>query len=419
MRGVLNGQSGTGFPGPWKEKASGEVFGSAIAKNDPVVLGRYGSWDTTIDKIPDISGLDGYVNDVSHYGDYMALAMANAAASEIYIYKRTGINDAFTKLSNLTGAGSATGQCVEFSKDGNFLAYGISSSPYYRVFSRSGDIFTLLSDANSFAVPNDIVNLSFSPDGNYLALATDTATVYIFKYSGTSYNYLQSLSTVVPSVNGVCFSPDGNYFVSVGATSVFIKIFSHSGDAFTAITSPAALPTGQCYDCCFSPDGNYLAVLHQTTPRLTVYKRSGSTFTKLANPTTLPGGDPTFLNSIEFDSSSTYLTLTTQATTPYVYVYKIINDTLTKQANPSSIPSGTTYGCGFSNDDLYLSICIADSPYMINYRTTAKDIVSKISHFQTNPLSWLPSNDNIGIATQVGAVGETINVNLFPALNNL
>jgi hypothetical protein len=70
--------------------------------------------------------------------------------------------------------------------------------------------------------------------------------------------------------------------------SPYLTIYKRSGDTFTKLANPAALPAGNGYGVAFSADGNYMAVAHGVSPYLTIYKRSGDTFTKLANPATLP-----------------------------------------------------------------------------------------------------------------------------------
>ena len=419
-RGIIEGVGGTGFPAGWKEKASGEVFGGAIAKNDPVVLGRYGSWDTAIDKIPDISGLGGTgTKKVDFYGDYMAISETGSATPEVYIFKRTGVNDGFKLLSTPSVVNGVV-YVPAFSNDGNFLAIGRDSAPYFKIFSRSGDVFTLLSTPAT--MPTDrVIDLEFSSSGTYLAVTTDTTAVFIYKKNGTNYEYLTSITAGVGVTSGVSFSSDETYLAITGATSSYIKVFKRSGDTFTALSNPTILPTGAAYGgCAFSPDGNYLAVLHLTTPWVTIYKRSGDVFTKLANPSILPGINVgQYSSNIEFDPSSSFLAITTYTASPFIMIYSISNDVFAKLPNPSTIPSSTVGGCAFSDDGLYIAVGIDSSPYSIIYRTQTKGIVSKISHFQTNPLSWLPNNDNIGIAMQGGAIGETIRVNLFPALNNI
>lgn len=413
-RGIIEGVSGAGFPTGWKEKTSGEVFGSAITKNDPIVLGRYGSWDTVIDKIPDITQ-GGIVNGISFFGDYMALAIS--ATPLLKIYKRS-TGDGFTLLDSPTGLPTnGGGLSVAFSPDGNYLAVGSSGSTgYLTVFSRSGDVFTKTADATT--MPSALVTgVCFSPDNNYLAVSVNDNTVKIYKKNGSLYDYLTGFtpqSAAAPQ--GLSFSPDGTHLVVAVASSPFVVIYSKSGDVFTKLPNPSTLPTGWAYSCDFSPDGKYLAVAHTAPPFITIYSRSGDTFTKIANPSVLPTGSA---KSCAFDPSSSYLSVA-YTITPFVTNYSVISGVFTKLNNPSSLPQNSGYGNSFSDNGEYLAVGNSGtSPYLTIYRTTAKDIISKISHFQTNPLSWLPNNDNIGIAMQSGAIGETININLFPALNNI
>ena len=70
----------------------------------------------------------------------------------------------------------------------------------------------------------------------------------------------------------------------------YLTIYKRSGDTFTKLANPAALPAGTGYGVAFSADGTYMAVGHSGSPFVTIYKRSGDTFTKLANPAALPTG---------------------------------------------------------------------------------------------------------------------------------
>jgi hypothetical protein len=74
----------------------------------------------------------------------------------------------------------------------------------------------------------------------------------------------------------------------VHSGSPYLTIYKRSGDTFTKLANPAALPAGTGNGVAFSADGTYMAVAHLITPFVTIYKRSGDTFTKLANPAALP-----------------------------------------------------------------------------------------------------------------------------------
>ena len=81
---------------------------------------------------------------------------------------------------------------------------------------------------------------------------------------------------------------DSKFLAVAHDTTPFVTIYDQTGDTFTKLADPAALPAGTGYGVAFSADGTYMAVAHNTTPFITIYKRSGDTFTKLANPATLP-----------------------------------------------------------------------------------------------------------------------------------
>jgi len=412
-RGIIEGVGGAGFPTGWKQKESGEVYGSNIEKSDPIVLGVYGDWETQIDKIPDL--LPGAAtSDVSFYSDYMAIA--KTVAPYLKIYKKTG-SISFTEITTITGLPiTGSGTCVSFSPDGNFIAVGSNAvGDYLCIFNRVGDVFTKIS--NPATIPTTAVRgLSFSPDGIYLAVSDFTDTLRIYKKNGSLF---EDFTTLLPSsgkrLNWPRFSPDGKYLSISSEDTPYIFIYSISGEVYTKLSGPVSLPVGGSSGCDFSPDGKYLAVCHVATPYVTIYSILNDVFTKIVNPAILPSSAPA---SCSFDVSSTYLSLAVSAT-PVVFNYKIIDGKFEKMANPSSLPPQNGYGNSFSKNGEFLAIGSTGTPHLTIYRTDTINIVSKVTHFSTNPLSWLPNNDNIGISLQAGVIGDTINVNLFPALNNI
>lgn len=193
-------------------------------------------------------------------------------------------------------------------------------------------------------------------------------------------------------------------------TSPFVTIYKISGDIFTKLANPTTLPTGNGTCCDFSNDGNYLAVGHYTTPYVTIYKRAGDVFTKLANPAIVPNGTT---RGVSFSPGSNQLAVASS----YMQVYSISGDVFTRAIYYTDRSSLSHFS--FSPDSTYLARGGDDTPFIDVFRTVAKDVVSKVTHFQTNPLAWLPNNDNIGIAKEAGSVGSTVKINLFPKLNTL
>lgn len=432
MRGVLNGQSGAGFPAGWKEELTAEVVGSTILKNDPVVTCKYGNYDTTIDKISSPSVLPtGRGKGCSWSPDGVYLAIAHWTAPYITVYKRE--SDVLTKLANpaVTPTGSAEG--CSWSPDGVYLAVAHSVTPFLTIYKRTGDTLTKL--ANPATIPTAAgCDCSFSPNGAYLAFAGN-ATSNCFAVYKRAGDVFTKLSTPTAGENpgdvamgGCSWSPDSNLlafgmYSSVSDTASHVVVFTRSADVFTILaTSIAKVPACGTYDVCFSPDGVYFSFVNSRTSEarygeLFVYKISGTTFTKITTPEL--SATNCIASGCAWTPDGSYLVVTAYLIPNQMSIFKRTNDTFVKIAGPASPPAGYQK-CGFSPDGTYLTVVGDTSPYLDIYRTTIKDVVQKITSFEATPLSWFPlPRHKIGLAKSDGAIGSTIKINLFPNLNNL
>jgi len=273
--------------------------------------------------------------------------------------------DSATKLANPDVLPTGTGRGASFSPDGNYLAIAHDSSPFVTIYKREGDTFTKLANPNVLP-PNVGRGASFSPDGNYLAIAHYLSPyVTIYKRNGDSFTKLAN-PDVIPTGNGwgASFSPDGNYLAIAHESSPFVTIYKRNGDSFTKLANPDVLPTGTGRGASFSPDGNYLAIAHFSSPFVTIYKRNGDSFTKLANPDVLPTSAGYVAS---FSPDGNYLAIGHNIS-PYVTIYKREGDTFTKLVNPDVIPTGIGWGASFSPDGNYLVIVHTNSPYVTIYK---------------------------------------------------
>jgi hypothetical protein len=207
-------------------------------------------------------------------------------------------------------------QCA-WDSTGEYLVTGKATSPYFQVFRRSGDTFTLLSqpatvpsspcfacdifvDSGTINVmlgtqtqlfrytisgntvtyqtvssPGFINEMKFSNDGTYLAVATNNTAERIIVYKRTG-------------------SSDGTYLVlgGGGATSPSpassIRIYKRSGDTFSFLTSLTSFPLTNSHGVCFNYNDSILSIAHDGSPYLSLYSRSGDTFTRLPNLAQLP-----------------------------------------------------------------------------------------------------------------------------------
>lgn len=177
---------------------------------------------------------------------------------------------------------------------------------------------------------------------------------------------------------GAAFTSDGTYLAISHYSSPCVTIYKRSGDTFTKLANPAALPTSIGTGAAFTSDGVYLAVSHYTSPFVTIYKRSGDTFTKLANPDILPTAHG---RGATFTSDGTYLAIA-QWDTPSAMIYKRDGNTFIKVTNPTTLP-GSAYGATFVSDGTYLAISHDALPRVTIYKRDEE----LITDFSGTPLS--------------------------------
>ena len=221
----------------------------------------------------------------SSTGAYFGLV--SQSAPYLNIYKVEG--DIFTKLAATTPSPLIS---IAFSHDDKFISLGrLGSSSPGIVLKRDGDSF---SSAFVSSITNQVFSSSFSPNGVYLACATDRESrcLVVYKISGDTFTDI-----TVPDVRGsgqcVAFSPDSNYVAIVGGAP-YLTILKRSGDTFAVLPKPSAAPSRDTFGVAWSADGQYLAMAHAGSPYVSVYKKSGDTFTKIANPATLPPAGNSF-----------------------------------------------------------------------------------------------------------------------------
>ena len=116
-------------------------------------------------------------------------------------------------------------------------------------------------------------------------------------------------------------------------------------DTFTKLPNPASLPTGQCRGCTFSPDGNHFVTVGATSP-LMIYKRSGSTFTKLPDPAVLP--QATGWRCDYSPNGSLFAVGSSSGSAPFYKIYKVSGDTYTDIGAITNGPGAGAIGCAFS-----------------------------------------------------------------------
>ncbi|BCL33964.1 WD40 repeat domain-containing protein [Nostoc sp. MS1] len=97
--------------------------------------------------------------------------------------------------------------------------------------------------------PNPVTSVSYSPDGNYLAVAKDDSTVQLWNLSQKKTPEPLQWNTYQGMVTKVQFSPDGKSLATIGGTRVDIRnlsgqkitqLIGHQGDVLSLSFSPSS-----------------------------------------------------------------------------------------------------------------------------------------------------------------------------------
>ena len=246
-----------------------------------------------------------------------------------FIRYSIGAGDVFTNIST-PGVSSVQTKSVAFSPDGRFFALGANGSAVasarIQVVKMNPDSTVTLLPALSNLPGNDIIALKFSPDSKYLAWGTSSNFVGFHSIVGDTFTYFTTLTASImdayAQVQDVTFSPDGNYlaFAMNGPNDPMhrVYIYRFENNVFTKLGNLTDPPAGASYGIAFSPDGKYFAVAHATTPFVSVYSFINEVATRLPYTQAPP---PNTGTKVAFSSDGVFLGVS-HNTAPTFSVFK-------------------------------------------------------------------------------------------------
>jgi WD40 repeat protein/tetratricopeptide (TPR) repeat protein len=170
-------------------------------------------------------------------------------------YLATAGEDGTTRLWNLSGQQrvewkaheqDALWSVVSFSPDGKSLATAGINDSTVQLWSLSGQQLIQLNTQQ-----NGIESVSFSPDGQYFAIAADDTTVKLWNRSGQLIERFEAHQGKVYSVD---FSPDSQRLATAGEDGT-ARLWNLSGKEIRQFKAHK----GKVYSVNFSPDGQHLA----------------------------------------------------------------------------------------------------------------------------------------------------------------
>lgn len=323
---------------------------------------------------------------VGQTGKYMALA---AGATSPYLYQHNYTTGTFNKTANPSTLPVANAFSVAYSNNGDYLAVSsATSSPYMRMYKRSGDTLVNISFPT---LPIYANNMAFSPDDTYLAVSMQGNNgTKVFKRSGDTFteitdSVLTSINTGSSGHYGCAWSPDGLHLAVGRGATPFIKILKRTGDTFSDITPATNMPSASVRGISYSADGTKLYMLQQalnSTSAFKIQSRSGDTYT-FSSGAGLDTATNANGNGFALSPDGIYLVITFN-TSPYLVFFKFNGSSqYLKQANPSTMPTNASSGFDnacWSSDGNYFVYGAASSPFLYLYQRSGD-----VLNIQSNP----------------------------------
>lgn len=178
-------------------------------------------------------------------------------------FKRSG--DVFTKLTTPLPMFNGAIQDISCSGDGTYICLGSlsNSAQPFSLIKRTGDTFSNLAVPVDTGITGSVI--AFSKDGNYLAVGSSSSAItFLYKRNGDVFTRIQSLalSTGASSISGLILNNDGSFLFV--ADSVRISALKNVNDVYSLLTNPTpAFTTYSVMAATFSTDYNnsYLLAL--------------------------------------------------------------------------------------------------------------------------------------------------------------
>jgi WD40 repeat protein len=210
-------------------------------------------WNLNGELLDTLSGHKGSVKDISFSPDGKMIASASCDDYTVRIWKLEMILSSTVEnekvlrgelVETIEGRDRECFASVRFSPDGRIL---ISSSEDIRFWNLHSNVLFSLEGSPYYW--KDVYDVSLSPDGQKIALATDSPSGFVWDING---NFLVSLERDKSHLYSICFSHDSRMIASGG---VELKLWSLKGALIRTFDNQE----GYISSISFSPNGQIIA----------------------------------------------------------------------------------------------------------------------------------------------------------------
>ena len=280
------------------------------------------------------------------------LACAHSNYPYVTVYKRAG--DTFTKLADFTtNEGAATTGHVRFNQhpelaDSTLMAFNYSLPPYFKLFSISGDTFSMYANPaltpGSAAPPYADLNFQQTYEGEFLAIAS--AGIFVYTTANPPVRITQSMTT-----SGLVRAVSGDFVgytviaYALGSTVYYYEIAAGPYSFTAYFPATLSLPGPSWGALERDPWGNnYLFAGHGNSPFFSAYfaPYSYNQFALTANP-------PSQVLGVSVTYAVYPTVACAHAASPYVTIYNYDGGAyMVKVADPAVLPPGAATCVAFS-----------------------------------------------------------------------
>jgi len=311
--------------------------------------------------------------------------------------------------SNLT-AGLNNPVTISWSPNGNYLAVGSSSNGGIQLFTFSSSTTPTIAASGNPLLTNmaGLFSVTWSPNGNYLAAVDSTNSILqVYAFSGGTFTQIGGNVSTGTTPERVSWSPNGNYITVTNTGANTIQTYSFNGYSTPTPIAAGTTSTGASTSPrsgIWSPSGNYFAVINNTGGTLQAFSWPYNTPTRIG--TSLPTG--TSPQSVTWSPNGNYLaTVATNGGTNQLQAWSF---STTSTPTAALLGSAVTTGAGpesvaFSPNGNYLAVAntTANTLQVFSFAAGTPALVGSVSiGASTGPISvaWSPNGNYITVVNE-------------------